>query len=434
MSPQLEHLTTIRAGALTDGDDAERERFQLSSASGLELGNRLRAGRYAVRLGGEGSAEEVSVERWRRSVPYLHSWAVVPETARWDYKDDPMRAVRVVRHGSPAEVIEVQDIPVPEPGPDQVLIEVSAAPLNFGDIARCRGGIASVLAEPPFTLGMEVCGVVCGAGLGAEKWVGKRVVAMSVMSFGGLADFALAPVHGVFEAPPELDDVEAAAFLLPFHTTYLALNTRAKIQSGETLLVVGGATALGTAAIQLGVAAGARVIATTGSPGKTSVCEQLGAEAVVDHSSDDLFDRLMKLTSDKGADVVCDLIGGSLTETLWSCVAYEGRYLPVGFNGDPEAGFTGRPLRKVSMGNFSVVGVVVNYGPELPGMRRFGFVPNPPERGAEVNAALSLLVADGVIRPYVGRRIAIHEVAAALEDHEQRRTQGRTVVDWKAGR
>ena len=344
-----------------------------------------------------------------------------------------MRAARVVRHGSPTDVIEIQDIPVPEPGPGQVLVGVSAAPLNFGDIARCRGGVASVLAEPPFTLGMEVCGVVRSAGDGAEEWVGRRVVAMCVMSFGGLADFALAPSHGVFDAPPELDDVQAGAFLLPFHTTYLALESRAKLQRGETLLVVGGATALGTAAIQLGVAAGAKVIATTGSPEKATVCKELGAQAVIDHGSEEFFDRMMELTSERGADVVLDLIGGPLTETVWSCVAYEGRYLPVGFNADPESGFTGRPLRKVSMGNFSVMGVVLNYGPEFPGMRRFGFVPNPPERGTQVHSELSRLVADGAIRPYLGRKITLDQVAQALEDHEQRRTHGRTVVDLRAG-
>src|SRR5438105_12536885 len=121
-----------------------------------------------------------------------------------------VRAVRVVRHGRPTEVIEVQDIPVPEVEPGGVRIAVSAAPINFGDIARCRGGVASVMAQPPFTLGMEMCGVVDAAGAGAEHWVGRRVVAMCAMSFGGMADVALAPVAGVFDAPPELDDVESA--------------------------------------------------------------------------------------------------------------------------------------------------------------------------------------------------------------------------------
>ena len=340
-----------------------------------------------------------------------------------------MRAVRVVRHGRPTEAIEVLDIPVPEVQPGLVRIAVSAASLNFGDIARCRGGVASVMAEPPFTLGMDVCGVVDAAGEGAERWLGRRVVAICFMSLGGLADYALAPATGVFDAPPELDDVEAAAFLLPFHTTYLALQTRAKLRAGETLLVVGGASALGTAAIQLGVAAGAHVIAIAGGPEKGHLCKELGAELVIDHLTDDIFDHVMAQTDERGADVVCDLVGGPGTESIWTCVAYEGRYVPVGFNDDPESGLTGKPLRKVVMGNFSVLGAMLSYNVASVPMRKFGIVPNPPERGRAAHNALTKLVADGAIRPYVGRRISLDEVAAALEDHEQRRTSGRTVVD-----
>src|SRR5437879_13747790 len=120
-----------------------------------------------------------------------------------------MRAARVTRHGPPLEVIEVQDIAVPDVEPGGVRVAVAAASVNFGDIARCRGGVASVMAQPPFTLGMEVCGVVDAAGGGAEHWLGRRVVAMCAMSFGGMADVALAPVAGVFDAPPELDDGES---------------------------------------------------------------------------------------------------------------------------------------------------------------------------------------------------------------------------------
>src|SRR5881398_3400430 len=133
-----------------------------------------------------------------------------------------MRAVRVVRNGDPLDVVEVQDdVAEPEVGSGQVRVAVSAASLNFGDIARCRGGVASVMAQPPFTLGMDVCGVVESAGAGGEQWVGRRVVATCAMSFGGIAELAIAPVNGVFAAPEELDDVDAAAFTLPFHTTYL---------------------------------------------------------------------------------------------------------------------------------------------------------------------------------------------------------------------
>ena len=346
-----------------------------------------------------------------------------------------MKAVRVVRNGRPTEVIEVQeDVAPPDVEPGSVRISVTAAAVNFGDIARCRGGVASVVAQPPFTLGMDACGTVESAGDGGQDRVGRRVVAMCTRSLGGMAELATAPVTGVFDAPPELDDLEAVAFLLPFHTTYLALHSRAHLQAGETLLVVGGASALGTAAIQLGVAAGAHVIAVAGGPEKAALCEKLGAELAIDHTSDNLFERVMAHTGDRGADVVCDLVGGAGTEAVWTCVAYEGRYLPVGFNDDPESGLTGRPLRKVSMGNFSVVGVMLGYSAPSSLMRQFGVVANPPERGPEVHRALCRMVADGTIRPYIGRRITMDQVAATLEDHEQRRTTGRSVVDIAVSR
>lgn len=339
-----------------------------------------------------------------------------------------MKAVRVVRHGAPTVALEVQDIPVPEVGPGEVRVAVSAASLNFGDIARCRGTVASVQGQVPFTLGMDVCGIVDAAGDGAEEWLGRRVVAMTNQSFGGLAEAALSSLTSVFDAPPELDDIEAAAFTLPFHTGFLALHTRARLLADETLLVVGGASAVGTAVVQLGAAAGAEVLAVAGGPEKARLCEEIGATAI-DHTTADIFDRVMALTDGRGAEVVVDLVGGDRTETIWTCVAREGRYLPVGFNDDPDSGLTGRPLRRVSMGNFSVLGVMVGYN-EMPiEFRRFGVNTFPPEVGREVHGALLGLVAAGAIRPVIGRRISMDDVASALEDHEERRTSGRTVVD-----
>jgi NADPH:quinone reductase len=330
------------------------------------------------------------------------------------------------------DALEVQDIPVPDVGPGEVRIAVSAASVNFGDIARCRGTVASVMGQVPFTLGMDVCGVVDAVGDGAEEWMGRRVVAMTNQSFGGIAEAALASLTSVFDAPPELDDIEAAAFTLPFHTGYLALHTRACLIAGERVLVVGGASAVGTAMIQLGVAAGAEVLAIAGGPEKAQLCKELGATAI-DHTTDEIFDRVMALTDGRGAEVVIDLIGGEQTETIWTCVAREGRYLPVGFNDDPESGLTGRPLRKVSMGNFSVLGVMLGYN-EMPiEFRRFGVNTFPPEIGREVHSALLELVAAGAVRPVIGRRISMHDVAAALDDHEHRRTTGRTVVDVSRG-
>jgi len=343
-----------------------------------------------------------------------------------------VKAVRVVRHGAPSEALEIEDIPVPDVGPGEVRIAVRAASLNFGDIARCRGTVASVMGQVPFTLGMDVCGVVDAAGEGAEEWLGRRVVAMTNQSFGGIAEAALSTLTSVFDAPPELDDVEAAAFTLPFHTSYLALHRRARLERGETLLVVGGASAVGTAMIQLGVVAGADVIAVAGGPEKGALCAQLGATPL-DYTSDDVFDRVMELTDGRGADVVVDLVGGERTETTWTCVRREGRYVPVGFNDDPESGLTGRPLRKVAMGNFSVLGVMLGYT-EMPlPLRKFGINTFTPDVGQEVHQALLALVAAGSIRPVIGRRVSMAEVAGALTDHEERRTSGRTVVDVTRG-
>jgi NADPH2:quinone reductase len=338
-----------------------------------------------------------------------------------------VKAVRVVKHGDPREALEVADVPVPEPGPGEVRIAVSAASVNFGDIARCRGTVASVMGQIPFTLGMDVCGVVDAAGEGATEWVGRRVVAMTNQSLGGMAEFAIAPVTGTFDAPTNLDDVSAAAFTLPFHVGYLALHRRAKLAAGETLLVVGGASAVGTAVIQLGIAAGANVIAVAGGPEKGRLCEELGA-SFIDHTSADLFDEVNARTDNRGADVAVDLVGGDQTETIWTCMAREGHYLPVGFNDDPQSGLTGRPLRKVSMGNFSILGVILGYG-ELPvDFRRFGLNMFAAEVGREVHAALLELVSAGAVGPVIGRTITMDQVAAALDDHEQRRTMGRTVV------
>ena len=338
-----------------------------------------------------------------------------------------MRAARVVRHGEPREAVEVRDdVEVPEPGPGQVRVAVSAASLNFGDIARCRGGVAAVLAEPPFTLGMDVAGVVDATGDGAEEWLGRRVVGITPMSLGGLAEHALA--GSVFEAPPGLDDAEAAAFTLPFHVSWLALHERAHLQPGETVLVRSGASAVGTAAVQLARAAGARVVATAGGPDKTALCAELGADVVVDHASEDVFDAVMDATADRGADVIFDPVGGDLTETIWTCGALGGRYLAVGFNDDPESGLTGRPLRRLSMANLSVLGVLLAYLEVPRDLRRLGINPFPPDTGRRVHEALLGLVADGSIRPVVGRRTTLDGVAAALEDHAARRTTGRTVV------
>jgi len=340
-----------------------------------------------------------------------------------------MKALQVTRNGSPSEVLEWMDVDEPEVGPGQVRIRVAAGSLNFNDIHRCRGKLTTVPMPPPFVLGMDVCGVVESAGEGGESWVGRRVVAITQMAKGGLAELAIAPMDSVFEAPSELDDAEATSMVIPYHTTHLALFERAGLTSGESLLVHAGASGLGTAAIQLGRAAGARVFATAGGPEKTALCRELGAELVIDHLQEDFATAVLDHTEDVGADVICDLAGGSFVEGSWKCVARGGRYITVGFANDDEGGMTGRALRPLCAGNFSIVGVMAAYMSNLPSpIRRMGLNPFDRETAERVHADLLRLIESGDLRPVVSRRVKPEEAGAALEDHEQRRTRGRTVV------
>src|SRR5665213_4335869 len=336
-----------------------------------------------------------------------------------------MQALVVTSHGSPGEVLAVREIDRPEPGPGEVRIRVGAASLNFNDIDRCRGKLVSVPTPPPFTLGMDVCGVVDKAGEGAESWLGRRVVAITKTALGGIAEYALADAVSVFDAPDGFDDAEATAFLLPFQASHLALFRRGRLQAGETLVVHSAASGLGTAGIQLGKAAGARVIAVAGGPAKGALCTELGADLVIDHTSTDFVEAVLEATDDVGADVVYDLTGGDFVERSWRCTARGGRYLAVGFADDDENGMTGRPLRMACIGNIDLVGVMVAWVDKVdPGMRRFGFNPYGRDVADEVHTDLLRLVAEGSVRPHVGRRVTMEEAGVALDDHRARRSVG----------
>jgi len=340
-----------------------------------------------------------------------------------------MRALQVTRNGPPGEVLQVAEVAVPEPGPGEVRVQVSAASLNFNDIDRCRGKLVSVPTPPPYTLGMDVCGVVDAAGDGSEEWLGKRVMAITKMALGGIAEYAIADDVSVFDAPPEFDDAEAAAFLLTFQTSHLALFRRGRLQAGETLVVHSAASGLGTAGIQLGKAAGARVIAVAGGPDKASLCAQVGADLVIDHTAEDFVEAVLAATGDAGAEVIYDLAGGDFAEKSWRCTAHGGRYLAVGFADDDNNGMTGRPLRMACIGNIDIVGVMLAWVRAVdPGMRRFGFNPFGRDVADAIHADLLRLAADGKIRPVIGRRVTMAEAGMALAEHEARRSSGRTVV------
>jgi NADPH2:quinone reductase len=277
---------------------------------------------------------------------------------------------------------------------------------------------------------MDVCGVVDAVGEGAEQWLGKRVVAITKTALGGIAEFALAPAISVFDAPEQLDDAEATAFVLSFQASHLALFCRGRLQAGETLVVHSAASGLGTAGIQLGKATGARVIAVAGGPMKGALCASLGADLVIDHLADDFVESVLAVTDDAGADVVYDLTGGDFAERSWRCTARGGRYLAVGFADDEANGMTGRPLRMACLGNIDIVCVMLGWADAVdPGMRRFGFNPFGRDVADEVHADLLRMLADGSIRPFVGQRVTMEKAGAALDAHQDRRSLGRTVVE-----
>ena len=314
-----------------------------------------------------------------------------------------------------------------------MLIRVGAAALNFNDIDRCRGKLVSVTKDPPFTLGMDVCGVVDAAGAGAEHWIGQRVVAISKDALGGIAEHAVAPAGGRVRRARRRSTTSRRRRSCSRSTPPTSrCSTGRSSQAGETLLVHSGASGLGTAAIQLGVAAGARVFATVSSPEKAALCTRARRRAGDrPHRPRTSSRRCSAPPTTSAPTSICDLAGGDFVPRSWQCVARDGRYLPVGFTDDDENGMTGRPLRMASIGNFSIVGVLCAWVDDLdPGHAPVRVQPVHPRRRRP-----------GARRPAAPdrRRVAsaptsagwsrMDEAGAALDDHEHRRSIGRTVVE-----
>ena len=267
-----------------------------------------------------------------------------------------MRAWVVTGTGEPATVLEKREIDTPTPGPGFVRLRVDAAAIGLPDVLMCRG---TYLFTPPvpFSPGQEVVGTVTAVGDGVDvSLIGTRQMGVTAfyMGAGGFADEALASAATVYPAPPTLDDATAAGFHIPFHTAWIGLHDRARLLSGEDLVVLGAAGGSGAAAVLLGAALGARVIAVAGGAEKAEFCRTLGADDVVDHHLVDPSAAIRALTDGRGAHVIFDPVGAEAGEHATTSIANEGRFLLVGFAG-------GRwpvidPARLVQ-GNFSVMGV-----------------------------------------------------------------------------
>jgi len=327
-----------------------------------------------------------------------------------------VRALRVSRHGEPAEVLEVTDVPSPEPGPGQVRVRVGAAACNLPDVLLCRGTYA-LRPELPFTPGLDAAGLVVATGPGVDpSLVGRRFCGVAELPDGALAEEAILVADRLYPLPETIDDGAAAAMLIAFTTAHVSLHRRAGIRAGETLLVLAAAGGVGSAAVQIGKVAGARVIAAAGGPGRVDVCRALGADVAVDTTCDDLVDAALEATTGRGVDVVFDPVGGEWFDAARRCTASEGRILVVGFAGGQIQQI---PANQLLYRNQSVLGVYLGAYSRDEAGRSF-------MRG--VHAELLDLHRHGRIRPVVDREIGLEGVAAALTDLAERRVIGKVVV------
>lgn len=342
-----------------------------------------------------------------------------------------MKAWRVVRSDKPSNALELLDVETPEPGPGQVRVQVRATALNYNEVDGCYGRYKTVNPPLPYTLGMEALGTVDAAGPGLESWIGKRVHATPPMAYGAHAETMIGSVDMTFEAPAALSDVDAAAFYFPFHLAHVCLFERGGLRAGETLLVHAGAGGVGSAAIQLGVECGARVIATAGSSDKVHFCRALGADVAIDYRNEDFTQAVLDATGGRGVDLACDLVGGEVTEKTYPCMAFGGRLMLTGFaSGIEQEDEPSRTPRPLLFGNFFLGGVLLSYGDAEAARAATGFNIVPRRLGDALHARLGELLEAGRIRPIVGRQAPCTELPRELERMERRETMGRTILTW----
>jgi NADPH:quinone reductase len=345
---------------------------------------------------------------------------------------DTMRAWRTHRYGAPREVLQLDRVPIPEPGPGEVRVRVQAIPLNLNDLERITGGNMMVRPELPYSPGMEVMGTVDACGPGAEGFAGKRVVAMPKQAFGGFAEFAICPTVSAFDMPESIPLPDAAALYFPFHLAWLGLFDRAGLRSGESVLIHAAAGGSGSAAIQLARHAGARVFATAGSAAKVALCRELGADVAIDYTADDFAEVVLAETGGRGVDVVFDNVGAAVLEKSMKCIAYDGRYLMMGFASDKSVADEKWIVpRRVALGNFKLCGVLLAYAPDAMAQllkKSMGWNFVPAQRGAEITKAVVDLVLAKKVRPVIGRVAGFEEIPAAIEAMANRETVGRTII------
>ena len=323
-----------------------------------------------------------------------------------------MRAILCKEFGPPEKLV-LEEVDEPRAGEGQLVIESRASTVTFPDALMIEDKY-QFKAPLPFVPGGEAVGVVAEVGPRVEGFaVGDRVIG-STMLVGGFQEKVLVSASATRPLPGNLGFAEATGLLYAYGTGYYGLKYRGALQPGETLLVLGAAGNVGLAAVELGKLMGARVIAAASSPEKLSVCRDRGADETIDYSSEDLKTRAKELTQGKGVNVVYDCIGGDYAESALRAIAWEGRFLVIGFT----AGIPQLPLNLTLLKSCQVIGVF--YG---------GMVQKQPELRDEISRELEELASAGKLNPYVSARYPLEEAPLALRALLDRKVIGKVVVE-----
>ena len=305
-----------------------------------------------------------------------------------------------------------QELATPQPKAGEVLVEIKAASLNFPDLLILQDKYQNK-PSLPFVPGSEFAGIVQALGEGVKHLtVGQHVACLC--GTGGFGTHTLAPADMCMPLPADFPFVDAAAFIMIYATSHHALVDRAQLKTGETVLVLGAAGGVGTAAIQIAKACGARVIAAASNDEKCALCRSIGADATINYSSEDLRQAVKTLTNGNGPDVIYDPVGGDLTELAFRTIAWRGRYLVVGFAAGP---IPALPLNLVLLKVASVVGVF--WG---------AFAKREPKANAAMLAELAQWYAQGKIKPVIDSTMPMSELKAAFAHLGSRRVMGKLVM------
>lgn len=322
-----------------------------------------------------------------------------------------MKAVLCKQFGPP-DTLVLEEVPAPVAGPGQVVVTVKAASVNFPDVLIIQNKY-QFKPPLPFSPGSEMAGVIKSVGAGVSHLKpGDKVVAFT--TYGAFAEEVLCGADRCSPMPEGMDFTQAAAFVLTYGTSDHALRDRAQLKAGETLLVLGAAGGVGIAAIEIGKALGARVIACASSADKLEVCRQHGADALINYSDEDLRERIKALTGGRGVDVVYDPVGGAYTEAAFRSLAWRGRLLVVGFAaGDiPKI-----PLNLPLLKGASLVGVF--WG---------DWAKHEPKAFAAGIAQIGAWYREGRLKPHVSETFPLERAAEAMQRMANRQVKGKVVV------